>query len=81
MQVEVINRTNPAEAKAWKAAATTIHKSSADGAEGAGHLVACANSFAGTIRSELILATNVYQRGDFDSKLRPMLVCGQWMQD
>ena len=77
MQVEVIDRTNSAEAKAWEAAATTIHKSSADGAEGAGHSVACSNGFAGAISSELILATNVYQRRVFDSKLRSMLVCGQ----
>lgn len=77
MQVEVINRTNPAEAKTREAAAATIHKGSTDGAEGAGHRVACSNGFAGAISSELILATNVYQCGVFDSKLRSMLECNQ----
>jgi hypothetical protein len=77
VQVEVVNRSNPAETKARETAAATIHESSTDGAEGAGHRVACANGLAGTISSELILATNVHQRRILDGKLRSLLVCGQ----
>lgn len=81
VQLKVIYRTNSAEAKARETAAATIHESSTNGAEGAGHRVARANGFAGTISSELVLTTDVYQRRVLDRKLRSMSVRGQWWRN
>jgi hypothetical protein len=60
MQLEVVDRTNPAEAEAWEAATAAIHKGATNRAKGAGHRVTRANGFIGTVSSELILATGVH---------------------
>lgn len=70
MKSQIINRPNPAETQAGKAAAAPVHQRPAGLAEGAGHGVARADGGRGRVGGEVVEAANVGQRGSFDRDLR-----------
>lgn len=59
MQLIVVHGTNPAEAETQEATAAAVHQGAAHGAERASHRVARADSLAGRVGGQLVLAADV----------------------
>lgn len=69
MQLEIINCSNPTEAKPWEAAAATVHECAADRAERACHRIAAADRRIRGIRRQFVLATDVNEGRILDGDL------------